>query len=124
MEQKTNFTVVVISVLAGLFIGYVVGVNTTTRNHGMMMDMDMRTVSHMNHAMDNMMSGLAGKTGADFEKAFLSEMIVHHEGAIEMAEALLENTQRPELVKLGNDIITAQKGEVAMMKTWLDTWFR
>ena len=124
MEQKTNYTLAAIALLAGLFIGYVVGINTGNSNHQMMMDMDSRSMSHMNHAMDNMMSGLAGKTGADFEKAFLSEMIVHHEGAIVMAEALLKNTQRPELVKLGNDIITAQKGEVSMMKGWLAEWFK
>lgn len=123
MEQK-NYTLAAIALLAGLFIGYVVGVNTGNTNHQMMREMDSRSISHMNHAMDNMMSGLAGKTGADFEKAFLSEMIVHHEGAIVMAEALLKNTQRPELVKLGNDIITAQKGEVSMMKGWLAEWFK
>lgn len=124
MEQKTNYTLAAIALLAGLFIGYVVGINTGNSNHQMMMDMDSRSMSHMNHAMNNMMSGLVGKTGADFEKAFLSEMIVHHEGAIVMAEALLKNTQRPELVKLGNDIITAQKGEVSMMKGWLGEWFK
>lgn len=123
MEQK-NYTLAAIALLAGLFIGYVVGVNTGNTNHQMMREMDSRSMSHMNHAMDNMMSGLAGKTGADFEKAFLSEMIVHHEGAIVMAEALLKNTQRPELVKLGNDIITAQTGEVSMMKKWLGEWFK
>lgn len=123
MEQK-NYTLAAIALLAGLFIGYVVGVNTGNTNHQMMREMDSRSMSHMNHAMDNMMSGLAGKTGADFEKAFLSEMIVHHEGAIVMAEALLKNTQRPELVKLGNDIITAQTGEVSMMKAWLGEWFK
>lgn len=124
MEPKINYTLAAIALLAGLFIGYVVGINTGNSNHQMMMDMDSRSMSHMNHAMDNMMSGLAGKTGADFEKAFLSEMIVHHEGAIVMAEALLKNTQRPELVKLGNDIITAQTGEVSMMKGWLAEWFK
>lgn len=124
MEQKTNYTLVAVSLLAGLFLGYVVGVNTGNVNHQMMMDMDSRSMSHMNHAMDNMMSGLTGKTGADFEKAFLAEMIVHHEGAVVMAEALLKNTSRPELVKLGNDIITAQTGEISMMKKWLVEWFQ
>lgn len=123
MEQK-NYTLAAIALLTGLFIGYVVGVNTGNTNHQMMREMDSRSMSHMNHAMDNMMSGLAGKTGADFEKTFLSEMIVHHEGAIVMAEALLKNTQRPELVKLGNDIIKAQTGEVSMMKKWLGEWFK
>ncbi|MBX9765118.1 DUF305 domain-containing protein [Patescibacteria group bacterium] len=77
----------------------------------------------MQHSMEQMMAGLEGKTGDAFDKAFLEEMIVHHEGAVEMAEALLKNTTRPELTKLGNDIITAQTGEIQMMKGWLQEWF-
>jgi uncharacterized protein (DUF305 family) len=50
-------------------------------------------------------------------------MIVHHIGAIEMAEQLLKETDRPELVKMGNDIITVQTDEVNMMKGWLNDWF-
>jgi uncharacterized protein (DUF305 family) len=79
--------------------------------------------STMHESMAGMMSGLSGKTGDDFDKAFLEEMIVHHEGAVDMAEALLKNTKRPELQKLGNDIITAQTGEIRMMKEWLESWF-
>jgi uncharacterized protein (DUF305 family) len=69
------------------------------------------------------MSGLSGKTGDAFEKAFIDEMIVHHEGAVDMAEMLLQKTKRPELVKLGNDIINAQTSEIEMMKEWRQTWF-
>lgn len=79
--------------------------------------------SSMHDSMAGMMSGLSGKTGDEFDKAFLEEMIVHHEGAVEMAEALLENTKRPELQKLGGDIITAQTGEIRMMREWLQSWF-
>jgi uncharacterized protein (DUF305 family) len=64
-----------------------------------------------------------GKTGDTLDKAFLDEMIVHHEGAIEMATILLAGTKRPELIKLGNDIIVAQTREVQMMKEWRSQWF-
>ena len=50
-------------------------------------------------------------------------MIVHHEGAVDMAEMLLQKTKRPELVKLGNDIINAQTSEIEMMKEWRQVWF-
>ncbi len=124
MEPKTNYTLVVVALLISLSIGYVIGINMGNIDDRIAREVDSRPYSHMNHAMDNMMSGLAGKTGDDFDKAFLAEMIVHHEGAIVMAEALLKNTQRPELVKLGNDIIKAQTGEVSMMKEWLGEWFK
>jgi uncharacterized protein (DUF305 family) len=77
----------------------------------------------MGATMDNMMSGLNGKTGDDFDKAFLSEMIVHHQGAVAMAQAVLKNSKRPELIKLANDIISAQTSEITTMQNWQKTWF-
>lgn len=80
--------------------------------------------SDMHGVMGGMMMGLEGKTGDALDEAFLSEMIVHHEGAVQMAQTLLQGTKRPELIKLGNDIITAQTQEIQMMKEWRKTWFQ
>lgn len=78
----------------------------------------------MGGMMDSMMRGLEGKTGDNFDKAFLSEMIVHHEGAVNMAKEVLAKSKRPELLKLANDIINAQTSEIQMMKDWQTSWFR
>ncbi len=91
--------------------------------------MHMMTDGKMNHGdmkgvMGGMMQGLEGKTGKDFDKAFLTEMIVHHEGAVVMAEAVLKNSKQPELITLANDIISAQTKEIEMMKGWLSEWFK
>lgn len=77
----------------------------------------------MNSMMNGMMAGLNGKTGDEFDKAFLAEMVVHHQGAVVMAQAVLKNSKRPELIKLANDIISAQTGEITMMKGWQKDWF-
>ena len=77
----------------------------------------------MQHAMEEMMFGFRGKTGEEYEEAFLRGMIVHHIGAIEMAEGLLEHTDRPELVGMAEDIIETQSSEVETMKGWLAAWF-
>lgn len=131
MENKNNLVVGLLVLIVGLFIGYgLAGFNGREGHqafmnmHGTDARMDCGGMSGMRHEMANMMSGLEGKTGDDFDKAFLQEMIVHHEGAIDMAEALLKNTKRPELVKLGNDIIAAQTSEVSMMQKWLGEWFK
>ena len=79
--------------------------------------------SNMQAMMHDMNASLRGKSGAELEKAFLTEMIVHHEGAVEMGEVLLKGTQRPELVKLANGIISAQNTEIEMMKKWKTEWF-
>ena len=78
----------------------------------------------MDNTMNGMMSGLQGKTGDAFDKAFLSEMIVHHQGAVDMANAVLATSKRPELIKLANDIISAQTKEIDMMKGWQTAWFK
>lgn len=78
----------------------------------------------MKSMMQGMNAGLVGKTGDEFDKAFLSEMIVHHQGAVEMAQAVLKNSKRPELIKLANDIIAAQTKEIDTMKGWQTQWFK
>ncbi len=77
----------------------------------------------MHHAMDAMTSGLEGKTGDELDKAFLEEMIVHHEGAIEMAE-LVKNSEHRELRTLSGAIIKAQTKEIEQMKKWLGEWYK
>ena len=57
------------------------------------------------------------------EKEFITEMIPHHQGAVDMAKLLLEDTTiRPELVKFANDIITAQEAEIRQMEEWLKSY--
>lgn len=114
MQNQNPLLVGLCALLIGLILGY--GIRSSTAPNMMSTD--------MHGAMGGMMSGLAGKSGADLEKAFLEEMIVHHEGAVEMAKTLLKGTQRPELVKLGNDIVSAQTGEIEMMRGWLKAWFK
>lgn len=76
--------------------------------HGMMMDMTER---------------MKGKTGDELDKVFLEDMIIHHQGAVDMAVELQKGTARPELQKMATDIIDVQTKEIDMMKAWLGTWF-
>jgi len=55
----------------------------------------------------------------DFDKAFVEEMIPHHQMAVMMATMLKNGTQRPEMKKLADDIITAQTKEIEQMRSWL-----
>lgn len=61
-------------------------------------------------------------TASDFDKAFLSQMIEHHQMAVMMANMLSISTNRPEMKKLGNDIITAQNKEIGDMQQWQQQW--
>jgi uncharacterized protein (DUF305 family) len=77
----------------------------------------------MHGAMGDMVSGLQGKTGDEFDKAFLAEMVVHHEGAVVMAEAALQHAKHAEVKTMANAIIKAQTAEISQMKGWLDDWY-
>lgn len=87
---------------------------------GTMMHDDGMSMASM---MADMNAALAGKTGSAFDEAFLQEMIVHHEGAVDMAKLVLEKSSRPELKTLATDIISAQEKEIAQMKGWLAAWY-
>ena len=50
---------------------------------------------------------------------FVTMMIPHHQGAVDMAKALLLQTQDPELRNLAQGIITEQQNEIRLMQSWL-----
>lgn len=77
----------------------------------------------MDSMMDGMLANMKGKSGKELEKAFLTDMIPHHQGAVDMAKLLLQDkTIRPELVKFANDIVSAQEGEIKQMNEWLKNY--
>ncbi|MFW0765096.1 DUF305 domain-containing protein [Trabulsiella odontotermitis] len=73
-------------------------------------------MSGMTTMHDKMMEGVKDP---DPDKAFAKGMTAHHEGAIAMAETELKYGKDPEMRKLAEDIIKAQKGEIEMMNKWL-----
>ncbi len=79
--------------------------------------------SDMGSMMMDMTARMKGKTGDELDKVFLEDMIVHHEGAVDMAKELQKGTNRPELQKMAKDIIEVQTGEITMMENWLKEWF-
>ncbi len=84
----------------------------------------MHSESSMDSSMEHMTDALKGKTGDEFDQAFLTEMIVHHEGAVAMAELALQNANRQEIKDLSQAIISAQKTEITQMNSWLSEWYK
>jgi uncharacterized protein (DUF305 family) len=66
-----------------------------------------------------MMRDLTKLSDHDLDDGFMEDMIKHHEGAIYMAEKVLEVSQRPEIVKMANDIIRTQNAEISKFKELL-----
>ena len=144
--EKNNKAIIVglITLIVGLGIGYCVGVSRGNERYadnrqnisgsmhmmpnGQMMGNEVVTTNtntsmSMQDMMTSMNAGLQGKTGDAFDQAFLSEMIVHHQGAVAMAQLALQNAKHQEIKDLAKGIISAQNKEIAEMQQWQKTWF-
>lgn len=88
--------------------------------HGAMkhsMPMSQEQIHGMKMTMD------LGKADAQFDLRFLNAMIVHHEGAVTMAQEVLQKSKRPEMQKLAKAIVSSQTNEIELMKTWRKRWY-
>jgi uncharacterized protein (DUF305 family) len=56
---------------------------------------------------------------AEFDRLYLELMILHHEGAIEMAQQELDGGDSPEAKELAQRIIDAQQAEITRMEALL-----
>jgi len=78
----------------------------------------------MSSAMPGMMSGkgmdkLEKASGAEFDTMFLTMMVEHHEGAVEMAETEKADGTYGPATKLADDVVTAQTAEIKQMNEML-----
>ena len=81
------------------------GVTTTMSMPGMMSDADMQQ--------------LTAASGTDFDRLFLQQMIVHHQGALEMADTELAQGSYPAALALAQSIKTSQTAEITEMQQML-----
>lgn len=73
--------------------------------------------------MGPMMQPLDQLSGDDFDKAFLSQMTMHHAMAVEMAKPVVANATHQELKDLAQSIINDQTKEIAQMRSWAKDWY-
>ena len=64
------------------------------------------------------------ENATDFDKAFIEEMIPHHQLAIMMANMLQSGTNRPEMQQLAKNIISSQSKEIQQMQAWYTQWYK
>jgi len=83
------------------------GVTTAMSMPGMMSDADMQQ--------------LTAASGTEFDRLFLQQMIVHHQGALEMADTELAQGSNTAAVALAQAIKTSQTAEITEMQQMLQT---
>ena len=75
--------------------------------------------AHMAAAMDRMMHAMHASATGDADRDFLTMMIPRHQGAIDMAEAVLRYGHDPLVRGLAEEIIASQRIEIASMQARL-----
>ena len=83
------------------------GVTTTMSMPGMMSDADMQQ--------------LTAASGTEFDRLFLQQMIVHHQGALEMADTELAQGSNTAALALAQAIKTSQTAEITEMQQMLQS---
>ena len=80
------------------------------------------------HAMGALMPGMAtsaqmaelsAASGVEAERLFLSLMIVHHQGALEMADAVRDRTTHPGVLTFADAVLVSQASEIDFMTRML-----
>jgi uncharacterized protein (DUF305 family) len=70
-------------------------------------------------ATDAEIADLAAATGVDAERRFLTLMIDHHRGALEMAEAVRDRASNTSILGFANAVIISQTSEITLMESML-----
>ena len=90
--------------------------NAHAQEHGESVEMD-TDMPGMLSAKE--LESLEGASGPEFQNMWLEMMIEHHEGAVEMAEAQVEEGSNAKAVALAEDIISTQEREISTMQDLL-----
>lgn len=131
---KNEWMAGIIGLLLGIVLTVIVSVSYYSAHHnGRGMGDMMNTMSGqssttidkspMGKSMDDMMDALKNQSGDDFDQAFITQMIFHHQGAIDMANEAKTSAKHTEIKTMADNIITAQTKEITDMKSWYKNWY-
>ncbi|WP_159007106.1 DUF305 domain-containing protein [Bradyrhizobium sp. S69] len=73
-------------------------------------------LSENDKAMTRMMTDMTIKPSGDVDRDFVAMMVPHHQGAIDMAKALLGHGSNEQLRRIAQEIVVTQGQEIVAMR--------
>jgi len=91
----------------------------------LLLGLSLAQTDHAGHGSMTMqaMAELQKLQGRNFDIAYMSMMIDHHKGAVEMAQAILKVSKDARIRKAAQEIIAVQNKEIAQLTGWLRSWY-
>ena len=71
---------------------------------------------------DRPLAGMADQT-APYDRRFIDEMVMHHQGAIMSSRMMIGDSERPELRDLARRIQEGQQRQIDQMQSWRQQWY-
>lgn len=110
MESKSLLFGIIGFILGGLIVS--IAATATPSNND----------SQTGHSMNMSSDSLSTRSGEAFDAAFLSQMIEHHQGALNMAKLAETRASHVEIKQFSRDIIDAQSKEIMTLQTLQQKW--
>jgi hypothetical protein len=73
-------------------------------------------LSENDAAMNKMMADMTVKPSGDVDRDFVAMMVPHHQGAIDMAKAVLRYGHDEQIRRMAQEIVVTQQQEIAAMR--------
>jgi uncharacterized protein (DUF305 family) len=119
-KSKLLMTATALAILLGGGMAHAENMKMEGMDHTAKMDHPAMMEGVYGTAMKTMHEGMmAVKPTGDADVDFVTGMIPHHQGAVDMAKIVLEKGTDPEIKKLAEGIVKSQESEIKMMQDWL-----
>ncbi len=116
--KKNKYGLIVLATVAVVAIAGI-AIYAISRNNSTMMSSQSPVQADTDSAEYQQYAALKGEA---YDKMFISNMIAHHQGAVDMAKLALTNAKHQELKDMASDVISAQTKEISDMQNWQTSW--
>lgn len=123
MQKKQMWIGIIVAIVViGVGIGIIMMTRQTTTPVSSTGTMDQEGHMSAPEQESALYQQYAALKGEEYDKAFIGDMIIHHEGAVNMAELAMAQASHQEIKDLAATIVSSQSKEIADMKQWQQNW--